>query len=140
MQNLKNYAEFKNRSEGDITKLANSLLWEALTKEMLVRYTKPYLETLGTKNESIFVKDKENERIYEIMLQNFELYCTGDKRNDCEHTRYAWAISELGKLIDFKKDIVRGNWDPNVRFVSGVELKSDVLNEKEQETESKARL
>ncbi|MGI0044575.1 MAG: hypothetical protein ACRD47_12790, partial [Nitrososphaeraceae archaeon] len=84
MQNLKNYAEFKNRSEGDITKLANSLLWEALTKEMLVRYTKPYLETLGTKNESIFVKDKENERIYEIMLQNFELYCTGDKRNDCE--------------------------------------------------------
>lgn len=115
VEGLNKYKNWKKRPEVDLTSLVNNILWETLTKEMMMRFDpiENKMETLWIKDQSVFVRDKRDGLIYEVIGKAYGLYCLGHKAATCEHTTYVRTIPEMGKIYSsYKLDVTEGNWNP----------------------------
>lgn len=98
----KHAKELKNRpvdTNKDTGGYVNDLLEYILDKDEFLKVYAPSISLIGIQDNVIFLKDNNlKNNIIEIYLKDRELYCQYDKKQDCKHIKYAFAIPEIAKL------------------------------------------
>ena len=92
------------RSEPDFTKLINAILEDIIAKEDFLTQYLPDLEVITTKDNSVYIQNKNTRKVFEVTL-NDKVRCFEDNSDQCEHARYAMAITEFGKIVRFRRNI-----------------------------------
>lgn len=79
----------------------NELFMAVAKKHFLKRYA-PALALVGIHEDSLLVKDDKIQSISQITIRNNQLFCSSDKGSDCNHIRFALALSALGRIVDIR--------------------------------------
>lgn len=99
------FLKSERRPEPDFTNLVNAILEDIVEKENFLLEYLPSLEIIAVKEESIYLKNKDSKKMYEVYLRENKPHCNQDDKDDCEHARYALALSQFGKLVKFRKNL-----------------------------------
>jgi hypothetical protein len=99
------YLEEGKRPEPDFTKLINAVLEEILLKEDFLRNYLPNLDVIATKGSSIYIQDTNSRKVFEVSLENNKVKCYDHNSDQCEHARFAMAMSEFGKVVRFRRNL-----------------------------------
>ena len=86
----------------------NDLLCQMVDKEEFNKKYFPFLQLIGVKGNTVFIKDnrpdvKLNDTLIELYLEREKLFCKKHKHFDCEHVRFALAVREIGRIHNFLK-------------------------------------
>ncbi len=95
------YKYYKKKAEEnryDIKEIINELLDDLIKKEMFLSRIAPFLSVESTELDKMILKDSKKREFIDIFLKDCVLYCDKDKKTDCIHTRFAWAIPEMAKM------------------------------------------
>lgn len=94
----------KSKSEYAFSRWISEQLLMNLEKYEFLRIYAPYISLVGIHDNELFLKDEKEDRIIEVVLQDYRLYCRYCEKDDCMHVHYTLALPELGKLIQFLKN------------------------------------
>ncbi len=99
VKQVEHFLESKRRPESDFTKLVNAILEDMFAKEYFLQYYLPKLNPIAAKDESIYIKDNDTRKIFEVSIRDNKVLCFEDNSDSCEHAKYAMAYSEFGKIV-----------------------------------------
>lgn len=74
------------------------LIDEALTQRELIRDWAP-LQFINTAEASVFIKDRNKNRLIELTVHEGDLWCDVDRAKDCVHVGFAWAIPQVYQIM-----------------------------------------
>jgi hypothetical protein len=53
-------------------------------------------------DSSVFIKDRNKNRVIELIVRDGDLWCDLDKAKDCSHIGFAWAIPQVYTVMKEK--------------------------------------
>jgi hypothetical protein len=86
--------KIKNKS---FSKYVNDLILETIEADEALSLAAPHIEKSALVGNSVLLKDNKLGRMVEVQIQGKEkdLFCTYDKRNDCVHVGFSYAIPQV---------------------------------------------
>ncbi|MHB1868987.1 MAG: hypothetical protein ACYCPP_08585 [Nitrososphaerales archaeon] len=75
----------------------NDIILETVEADEMLSLAAPHIQLSALVDNSILLKDNKLNRIVEVQVRGKEkdLFCVLDKRNDCVHTGFAYAIPQV---------------------------------------------
>jgi polyhydroxyalkanoate synthesis regulator phasin len=86
--------KIKNKS---FSRYVNDLILETIEADEALSLAAPHIEKSALIGNSVLLKDNKLGRMIEVQIQAKErnLFCTYDKRNDCVHVGFSYAIPQV---------------------------------------------
>ncbi len=79
------------------SKYVNDLILETIEADEALSLAAPHIEKSALVGNSVLLKDNKLGRMVEVQIfgKERDLFCTHDKRNDCVHVGFAYAIPQV---------------------------------------------
>ena len=87
-----------NKTDKTLIGYTNDLLSDVLDKDDFLKMYAPYISVIEVVDNVLYLKDSKLDRTVEIYCKDNKLYCNTDKKFDCKHIHYAFAIPEIARL------------------------------------------
>lgn len=115
---VKAFTEYKEVKDPktQFSTLINDILEYVMAKEEFLKSYQPHLQTIAIQDSSIYIQNRGDRKVFEVSMVNNEVKCFQDGDDQCEHARYAMAMTEFGKIVRFRKNlqtVMRVNSDEN---------------------------
>ena len=93
-QQMVRAGKIRNKS---FSKYVNDLIIETIEADEALSLAAPHLEKSALVGNSVLLKDNKLGRMIEVQIlaKEKDLFCTYDKRSDCVHVGFAYAIPQV---------------------------------------------
>ena len=104
---VKAFSEYKEIKDPktQFTTLINDILEYVMAKEEFLKSYQPHLQAIAIQESSIYIQNKEDRNVFEVSMSNDNVKCFQDGNDQCEHARYAMAMTEFGKIVRFRNNL-----------------------------------
>jgi hypothetical protein len=129
---VKAFTEYRevNDPKAQFTTLINDILEYVMAKEEFLKAYHPHLQTIAIQESSMYIQNKEDRKVFEVSMVNDEVKCIQDGNDQCEHSRFAMAMTGFGKIVRFRKnlqDVMRVNKTSESQNEAGSDSESNFL-------------
>ena len=88
-----------HRFKPKLSSYVQDLLWEMLERDPKLQRYGPFLAYRGATDGRIRIQDNFLGSLVEIQIRDGKLMCLEDRRDDCLHVGFAFAVSEVHKVL-----------------------------------------